>query len=62
MSYKETMEDLTLKCYTLREALVHLLEVQISPSTPHHEEWNYAKRDARKAIRECKVDYCDSNI
>lgn len=35
----------------LEQALLHLLEVQITPSTPHHDEWRAAVVDARRALR-----------
>lgn len=35
----------------LEEALQHLLEVQITPSTPMHDEWRAAVADARRVIR-----------
>lgn len=35
----------------LEDALLHLLEVQVKPSTDHVCEWEHATADARRVLR-----------
>jgi hypothetical protein len=44
----ETMER---RITELEEALLHLLEVQVKPSTDHEDEWIHATADARRVLR-----------
>lgn len=43
-----TMEN---RIEELEGALLHLLEVQVKPSTDHEEEWIHATADARRVLR-----------
>lgn len=43
--------NVEIRIEELENALLHLLEVQVQPSTTHTEEWDAAVKDARRAYR-----------